>query len=219
VARVNHWAGASGKYFRSRAQAQVHIAAAKPALGIMSLGAFLALRGKLGLKVIGTASVDTAGGRRYHLVSKTGKTLDDCKGKAVASDHFSDKRFVERVVAGGDFTLADFTVVQTRRPIQTIKKVTRDQAACALIDDAQFKDLKSVEGGAALKSVWKSKHLPPMVVVSFRGADTKVARSFKSKLGLVCAGAGRRACGDVGIKALLPSGEAPYRAEIKAYGP
>ena len=35
----------------------------------------------------------------------------------------------------GDFTLDSFNLVPTRRPVQTIKKVARGEAVCALIDD------------------------------------------------------------------------------------
>ncbi len=218
AAKVNGWPAASGKYFRSRAQATAYISANKPAIGILSLGAYLALRRKLGLKVIGSANVADAGGRRYHLISKTAAGVDGCKGRRVASDHLKDPRFIEKVVAKGAFKLSEFQVVETQRPLQTVKKVIRDEAVCALIDDAQFRDLKNVEGGSGVKSVWKSAQLPPMVVVSFGGADAKVVGKFKSRLGLVCSGAGMKACGEVGIRALVAAGDGVYRGVVKAYG-
>jgi hypothetical protein len=46
-----------------------------------------ALRGKHQLEVMGKAEVTTAGGREYHIVSKTQADLAGCKGKPLASNH------------------------------------------------------------------------------------------------------------------------------------
>ena len=126
--------------------------------GIMSLAAFLALRKQHGLSVIGQADVSAKGGRQYHLVSKSEGSLAGCKGKTLASNHLDDRPFVDGVVSGGEFKLSDFTLDETRRPVQTLKKVIDGEAACALIDDAQLAEMKGVSGGEALKSVWKSCH-------------------------------------------------------------
>lgn len=218
AAKQNGWTSAAGKYHTRRASAESYIGSAKPHFGIMSLGAFLALRGKHKLKVIGKAEVAGAGGRQYHLISKTHGSLADCKGKSLASDHADDPKFVEKVVARGKFKLSDFTLVQTRRPLQTVKKVIRGEAECALVDDAQLKDLGNVDGGSALKSVWSSARLPPMVVVAFATAPTGQVKKFRSKLGLVCAGDGRKACKETGIRSLISATEVEYKAVIKAYG-
>ena len=220
VARdVNGWSAASGRYMRSRTQAEAYVKSDHPHLGILSLSAFLAMRGPHKLQVLGKATVKDAGGRQYHLVSKTAKTLNECKGQKLASDHLGDEKFVENVVAGGAFKLSDFQVVKTRRPLQTIKAVTRGEATCALIDDAQHADLKNVEGGGDLASVWKSSELPPMVVVGFGSADASILKGFKAKLTKVCSsGAGKKACGDAGIKSLDPTSESTYGKVIKAYG-
>jgi hypothetical protein len=105
--------------------------------------------------------------------------------------------------------VTDFTLVATTRPVQTIKKVIAGEAECALIDDAQFAELGKIEGGAALKSVWKSDKLPPMVVVAFPSAPAAERSAFKGSLGQICGGDGKAACGEVGIKDLSAAGNKP----------
>lgn len=216
--KANGWAGAVGKYATTREAAEVVIHGDDPHYGIMSLGAFLGLRGKHRLEVVGKAEVSQAGGREYHIVSKTATDLAGCKGKTLASNHAGDLRFVEKVVAGGKFALSDFTMVVTTRPVQTIKKVIAGEAECALIDDAQYAELGKIEGGAALKSVWKSDKLPPMVVVAFPSAPAAERATFKGALAKVCSGEGKAACGEVGIKDLSAAGSGDYQSVIDAYG-
>lgn len=217
VARVNGWPAAKGAYQTNRGTAEGWIRSNDPHFGILSVSSFLALRSKHGLAVLGKAEVKGGGGEQYHLVSKNEKDLAGCKGKALATNHAGDAKFVDRVVADG-FALKDFELIKTPRPLQTIKKVLRDEAACALIDDAQLADLSNIEGGAALRSVWSSAKLPPMVVVSFGSAPKAEAKSFKQNLAKVCAGEGKASCGSAGIESLAPADEKAYAAVIKAYG-
>ncbi len=217
MAEVSGFAGAEGKYQTSRRTAEAWIGEHHPEFGIVSLAAFLALRGKHDLSVIGKVDVSSAGGREYHLVSQTAKDLAGCKGQKVASDHFDDERFVEKVVARGDFALADFDAEKTRRPVQTLKKVIDGEATCALVDDAQLEYLAKLDGGDKVKSVWKSKALPPMVVVAFGDADKKTAAALKKNLSKVCQGSGKAPCAEVGIKSLEAASDADYAKVISTY--
>jgi len=217
MAAVSGFEGASGKYQTSRRTAAAWIDEHDPAFGIISLAAFLALRGKHDLSVIGKVDVSSAGGRQYHLVSGSAKDLAGCKGKKVASDHFDDERFVEKVVARGEFKLDDFDADKTRRPVQTLKAVIEGEATCALVDDAQLEYLAKLDGGSKVKSVWKSKELPPMVVVAFGTADKQTAAKLKKNLGKVCEGAGKTPCAEVGIRSLGAASDADYATVVKAY--
>ena len=90
-----------------RGAADTWIQATKPHFGILSLGAFLGLKGKHNLDVIGQVAVARAGGQQYHLVSKTAGDLAACKGKRLATDHGDDPKFIDNVVSGGKFKLAE----------------------------------------------------------------------------------------------------------------
>ena len=176
--KANGWAATAGKFATNREAAEEYIHSADPHYGIMSLAAFLALRGKHKLEVMGKAEVTQANGVEYHIISKTAADLAGCKGKTLASNHVDDVRFAEKVISGGKFVLADFTLVATKRPVQTIKKVIAGEAECALVDDAQFAELGKIEGSAGIRSVWKSDKLPPMVVVAFPSAPAPERATF-----------------------------------------
>jgi hypothetical protein len=218
VAKVNGWTAAKGSYQTKRAGAQKFIETAKPHYGIVTLGAYLALRKSTGLTVVGQADVEGGGGAQYYVISRNQTDLAGCKGKTLATNHGGDAKFVDKVVAAGAFTLADFTVEATTRPVQTLKKVLSGESECALVDDAQMAELHRLEGGAAVHPVWFSAALPPMAVVSFASAPADEAKTFKAKLPQVCTGDGASVCAQAGLKALRGSDESAYAAVIKAYG-
>jgi hypothetical protein len=216
--KENGWDGAEGKYVTKRKQADEYISANSPKFGIYSLSAFLHDRKGKGLAVVGVAEVETAGGRKFHIVSKSAGDLAGCKGKKLASSHLSDKKFIDKVVADGAFTEADFELVKTKRPVEPIKKVIKDEATCALIDDAQYAELSHIDGASGIKSVWSSQNLPPMAVVAFSSAGDAERAKFKASLGKLCAGAGQDTCDKVGIKSLRAAEEgAVFGGVIKKY--
>jgi hypothetical protein len=218
VAKQNGWASAAGKYFTTRAQAKPYLSESNPHYGILSLGAFLELRGPNKLEVIGSAEVAGGGGRQYFVVSASEGSLAGCKGKTLGTDHGDDVRFIDKVVGKSDFSLSEFTLEDTRRPMKTVNAVARGEVPCALIDDAQMASLAGVEGGAAVKTVWSSGKLPPMVVVAFPSAPAAEKTSFSGKLSSVCSGDGATACKEVGLKSLSATTESTYADVIADYG-
>lgn len=218
AAGQNEWNEAKGMYYTNRSGAESYIQEQKPHYGILSLAAFLALRDKYHLQVIGQVAVSMVGGKQYYVISKRAKDLADCKGKSLATDHADDVRFIEKVVAGGKFKLADFKVVQTQRPLQTIKKVIAGDTDCALVDDAQLAELSHIEGADGVRPVWSSAELPPMVVVAFPTAPAQERARFQENLEKVCDDDGKGACAEVGIESLRSAGATDYAAVVGAYG-
>jgi hypothetical protein len=216
AAERNGWADAKGQYYNNRSAAEAFIQTHHPHYGIFSLPSFLALQAQYKLEVIGQVAVSLAGGRQYYLISKSAADLAECKGRVVASDHVDDARFIERVVAGRNFTLADFTVGQTQRPLQTIKEVINGEAACALVDDAQFAELPHLEGADGLHAVWQSDTLPPMVVTAFPAASADERERFQENLAKLCEE--ESTCAEVGIVSLKAASASAYAAVIAAYG-
>lgn len=217
VKALNGWTEASGKYVTSRTEGAKYIKESDPHYGILSLAAFLGLRAQHKLEVVGSAEVVGGGGRQYFVVSHSQTTLDGCKGKTLGTDHGGDARFIDKVVAGSAWKLADFTVEDTRRPMKTVNAVARGEVECALIDDAQKASLAKVEGGAAVQTVWTGEQLPPMVVVAFPSAPAAEQQSFASNLGKVCSGDGKAACSEVGLSSLKSASASVYADVIAAY--
>ena len=219
AAAQNGWPGAKGQYYTSRGAAEGFIAAQKPHYGILSLAAFLALRGPHHLDVIGEVATSLAGGRQYALISRSAEDLAGCKGKTLVSDHTDDARFVERVVARGDFRLGDFTLLQTQRPLQTIRKLMAGEAACALVDDSQLAELSHLEGADGIHTAWRSSELPPMAVVAFPSAPAGERARFRESLEHLCDDGGHSACGEVGIVSLEGTDDGNYGTVTRLYGP
>ena len=218
AAAQTQWTDAKGQYYTTRAAAEEFIKNEHPHYGIISLAAFLDFRIKYGLEIIGKVAVSLIGGQQYFLISKTQTGLAGCKGKKLASDHTTDQRFIERVVARGAFKLSDFTLDPTQRPLQTIKEVMLGNADCALIDDSQQSELAKLTGAEELKTVWSSEKLPPMVVAAFPSAPTAERMRFQKNFSKVCEADARPACAEVGILSLDPASAAEYAAVVAAYG-
>jgi hypothetical protein len=212
------WAEGRGQYHTTRAGAEAYIRDEKPRYAILSLGAFLAFRKKYDLEVLGNVAVSRAGGQQYFLISKTAADFAGCRGQTMATDHADDPRFIERVVSGKQFVLGDFTLVETQRPLQAIKKVLAGEAVCALVDEQQMAELPHIQGAEGIRSVWESAKLPPMTVVAFGTTPPAERKKFKEGLGRLCDGEGRTACAEVGIVTMNAADASSYNAVIAAYG-
>jgi hypothetical protein len=217
AAKQAGWSGAKGSYQTTRSGAEKYITDSKPHFGILSLAAFLGLKDKHKLEIVGQVTSSRSGGQQYHLISKNAADAAGCKGKQLATDHADDTKFIDNVVFNAKMKLSEFTLVQTTRPIQTIKKVIAGEAECALVDDAQFAELANVEGASAVKSVWKSDKLPPMVIAAFPAASAAEKKGFQGAYGKICEGDGKDVCKEVGIQAMKTASTTDYQTVITAY--
>jgi hypothetical protein len=68
-----------------------------------------------------------------------------------------------------------------------------------------------------VKTVWKSKLLPPMAVVAFASAPAAEKKAFQANLATVCEGPENTACAEVGIHALAPARTSDYTEVMKLY--
>lgn len=218
VAKVNGWDSATFEYFTDREKAAPWTKEHAPSYGILSFGAYLAMRQPHDLRMLGRAKAVGSGGGRYYLVSKKHSTLDGCKSGKLASNHASDAKYIDKVVSAGAFELSDFQSIEhTKRPVQTLKMVTRDEADCALIDHAQFEAMQEIDGGAELSTVWFSQEFPSIVIVAFPKAPKAEAAAFHDKLASVCTGEGKKACERTGVEFMVGVDADEYAAHVKAY--
>lgn len=217
AAKQAGWSSGKGSYQTTRTAAEKYITDSKPHFGILSLAALLGLKDKHKLEIIGQVTSSRAGGQQYHLISKNAADAAGCKGKSLATDHADDTKFIDNVVFNGKMKLSEFTLVQTTRPIQTVKKVIGGEAECALIDDAQYAELASVDGAKDLKSVWKSDKLPGMAIVAFPAAPAAEKKGFQGIFSKVCEGDGKDVCKEVGISAMKSASSSDYQTVITAY--
>lgn len=218
VAKANGWPASTFDYFTDRKKADTWIAEHDPSFGILSFGAFLAMHAPNKLSVVGTAKAVGSGGGRYYIVSKTHHDLAGCKSGTLVSNHAGDAKYIDKVVSAGVFELADFAKVEhSKRPVQTLKMVIRDEADCALIDHAQFQAMQEIDGGTSLSTVWFSQEFPSIVMVAFPKATAAQATTFHDKLGGVCKGDGKTACSRAGVETMVGVAADAYDAQVKAY--
>ncbi len=217
VAHQNGWESATGKYFTKRSKAKAFIEQTKPSFGFLSFGAYLGLRKAYGITPVAVADASAAGGAQYFVISKDHVTLDGCKGKTLATNHSRDARFIDHVVSGDAFDLADFQVVETTRPVQTIKAVIDGEAECALVDDSQVLAMGEVEGGLLLRPLWSSQKLPAVIVVSFGSAPAEQVSTFTSNVEAMCEGDGKSTCDAAGLKAPRRIAADAFAAQQAAY--
>jgi hypothetical protein len=213
TAKLNGWASAKGEYHPTRAAGEAFIKSDNPQFGILSLGAFLGLRGTYKLDPIGKVVSSATGGGQYFLISKNATKLDECKGKTLATDHWDDDKFIENVVAAKAFKKSEFTLVVTTRHAQAANKVINGDAECALIDDAQLASVKD----PSVKAVWKSAKLESMVIVAFPNASAAERTSFQNNMPNTCTGDGAAHCNGIGLQALQAASASAFAQYTNAY--
>lgn len=218
VAKANGWSSATFEYFTDREKAEPWTKAHDPSYAILSFGAYLAMRAPHDLKMLGRAKAVGSGGGRYYIVSKKHHGLDGCKAGKLATNHGRDAKYIDEVVSAGSFALSDFASIEhTKRPVQTLKMVTRDEADCALIDHAQLEAMKGIDGGAELSTVWFSQEFPSIVIVAFPKVPKAQTSTFHDKLSSVCKGEGKKACERTGVEFMVGVEPDAYDAHVKAY--
>ncbi len=216
IAKSVGWDNASGKYVTRRSAAERFIGETSPEFGIVSLSAYLALKSKHKFTALGMADIQNGGGHQFFVVSKEQVSLSACKGKTLGTNH-GDATFIDKVVSGDDFDLADFKVEDTRRPVKTLKSVIEGDVDCAFIDDAQLMELQHLEGGLDVHPVWSSEALPPMVVVALPTAEASASKAFKASLNDLCTKEGKAACEATSMH-LVSADDGTFAKYAKAYG-
>jgi hypothetical protein len=220
AAQANGWdPSSSGRYVTSRADAQAYIGSDSPRYAIVSLPAFGPLRKAYNLEVVGEAKTD-GGGEQYFIISTTLGSLDECKGKKLATDHVEtgdDQKFIEKVVAAGAFTMGNFDVQKVKRYGQAASKLLNGEVECALVHEAQLADARKMPNGGTIKTAWQSAKLPGMPIVAFPSAPAGERATFKSSLTNICSGGGASVCQAVGLLSAQASSNATFQSVINAF--
>jgi ABC transporter, phosphonate, periplasmic substrate-binding protein len=215
---------ADGQFFDELKPAEEYIEKQKPGFGVLSPALYLDLAcGKsqpdLVAAIIGVTNVPSSG--KYHVVVKanTAKSLDDLKGKKLASNHLQNMRFVSRVVFAGKIDAEKHFVLEaTNSPIRPFKAVDRGEADAALVDDAQLEHMKTLPFGQTLSVVYSSDPLPPFPVVAF-GKVVKPAEreAMKKALLQMCGGAGGPVCKSLQIIKFDSIDPAAFKPAVQKY--
>lgn len=171
---------------------------------IGSLGFYLSRRESLNLLPLARVELIAGRASRYYLVVKKGTfgTLDELKEKTISgSPLYEDPRFLSRIVFNNRVDVdSDFILKPTARPLSAIRKLLRGEVDGVLLDQVQYRSLKSLPFSDEIAVVYTSPVLPE---VGLMMVDTAATRILKERL----------------LKALITMGESEDGADaFKAFG-
>jgi hypothetical protein len=165
--------GISGAYHNETAPALEAIARERPSFGVVSLGFYLAERGRLGL----VPRLAARPKDRFIVVARGDdvKGTDALKGEPVAGGPLHEKEFLDRIVfpkAGVSRWDAKPTL-HASRALRDL--VARKKHRAVVLTGRDHEALASLYPGKTLEKVAESDYYPPALVVSFDPA--KAARA------------------------------------------
>ncbi len=219
-------AGSAAGEFASDPRAALDaIKARKPAFGLMDPDLWLALRKEHELMPIATVlGKRQSAGKMYILVKKdsAAKTLDDLKGKKLATNHFQSAKYVSKIVLDGKVGDASkfFAVTNTPSFIKALKLVDAGQADAALIDQADMDYLKENKSPylESMRVVFESGKVPPTPLVVFKKSVD--AETVKKALYDMCSdekSGGKQVCQDLEIEKFAPPDKAAFDEAVRRY--
>lgn len=213
---------AHGEFAPEPADAIKFIETKKPGFGMFDPDLFLELRKKHDLVVIATVEGTRQAGGHMVIVAKDPalKSLDDLKGKKLASNHLQSHKFLSKIVFDGKLDVArHFTLQPESSMIKSLKKVNKGEADAALVTDDELAAVKSGVG-AGLRVVWTSSgKLPPTPVVVFNKVASEQDReAFVKALTRMCEDPkGAAVCQQLDIKKFAPPEKAAYDEAVRRY--
>lgn len=194
----------------------------KPGFAIMDPEVYLALRKKNALEPIASIRGATFNKGHYNLVVKNAafKTLANLKGKKVISNHVASPRYINKVAFDGKVDVEkNFVLEKAVSPLKPLRQVLSGDADAALIDDEQLARMKDLDGGDALKVIWKSAALPPTPVVAFEKLTTPADRKkVADALQKMCADPkGKPICDEMSVDKFAPVDKTAFVDAAKKY--
>lgn len=211
-----------GTFFSSKKEATAGVAQTQPGFGFIEPTLYYELREAQKLSPLAGVQSAELNTTKLHVVVKNPayKSLDDLKGKKVHTTLADYPRYLGNVILGGKGP-ADklFELKQIGAVTKGARAVLRGDADATLLDDAQLAEMKKLEGGAELRSIYESKPLPPLVVVAFGPALTDAEKKNLTKVLLEMCGTakGGEVCKEMRISKFVPVDSALLQSAQAAY--
>lgn len=174
VAKATGWPKESlkGSFLPSKKETLGYIESHKPGFAVLEPWLYFERRKADKLEPIAEVDSTDLNSPRLHVVVKepTIKSLGDLKGKRLWTLLAESPRYLGQVVLDGKQAPESFfQLKQVGTPMKAVRAVLRGEADAALVDDEQLEAAKKMEGGAALRTIYTSPPLPPVVAVVFAG--------------------------------------------------
>ncbi|MCX6906876.1 MAG: PhnD/SsuA/transferrin family substrate-binding protein [Verrucomicrobia bacterium] len=199
------------------------IAKNKPGFAIVGLPVYLAQSAKLKMKLLAQT---LPGGRKtdgYYIVGRADgpANLQAAKGLKLFSNQLYDKKFVSRIVLGGQDVEKFFKLKEVHSGLRAIKAVGGEEkkADLALLDQHQNDAKGELPEAKGLKLVHRSPELPTAPVVFFEGvaADADVTAIKKALLGMGADASVKELLQTMTLKGFIAPDTAAYDATQKLY--
>lgn len=209
-----------GQFFASKKDVLAGIEQKKPGFAFVEPQLFLELRKAAKLDVL--AGVDSAelNTTKLNVVVKDPayKSLADLKGKKLWTTLADWPRYLSHVVFGGKGP-ANLELKQIGAVTKGARAVLKGDADATLLDDQQLEEMKKLEGGAALRSIYSSPKLPTLLVVAFGAESQPADRAKLSKvlIGMCDTKGGGEVCKEMRITKIVNADTATINAAKEAY--
>lgn len=135
------------------------------------------------------------------------QTLADLRGKKIASSLKAFSTYLNEVVFENKLNVEnDLQIVPVRNLTKAIRWVVEGKVDGVLIDELQQRHMKEIQGGSGLRAIYKTKELPPMVVIAFTSQMKTPDRNCLSRtLSNMCTSIkGTPLCKEMRIQAFAP---------------
>ena len=219
--RLPGWKPLTFSFFTDRKSADAYVDQTPPGFAMMDLDMYLDRQVKDQLIVLASVLGDSISRGHLHILVKDPsiKTIDDLKGKTIATSHVQSAKFLSNVVFQGKYDPNAFKLVSVPAGLRGMKAVDRDEAQATIVDDAQLAQLKSTPY-ASLRKIYSSPALPPTPFVAFGKVTKPEERLAVQKMlyGMCSDSKGAEVCKSLMIKKFEKPSDALYRDTAKRYG-
>jgi len=212
-----------GSYFTDIKEATAYIGKNKDAFIVSSPGFFVANRKNLNLVPLAKVKMAENAPEKYYLAVKKEKyqKLEDLKGKTLSgSTLYEDPQFLSKIVFQGKVEVGSFFALKpTSRPLDAIRKVSRDQLDAVLLNRIQHHSLAKMPLFKELEIIYASPEIPPL---GFMMVETAATKAVKDKiLGVVTqmcqTPEGEPVCKNFGIEGFEPISQEAINEVVKKF--
>ncbi len=181
----------------------------KPPYVITSTGLFLERRKKDKLQVLVQPVMDGSTDEVYRVLVKKGTAskLEDLKGKTLGGSLLTEREFLHRIVFEGKIDPEKFFHLKpSKRALRALRKLAKGKMDAVLVNQQQFKALKSLPFASDLDVVFESGRLPlvGLAASSARTAAKDRKKMVKALSELCSSEKGKEICEMFGLESFKP---------------
>jgi hypothetical protein len=224
VEKVGRWpSGNFTSSFTAKASECKKILAEKrPTFIILSLGLFLELRNQYHLIPVASPRIKGMSNERYRIVVKkdTFKSLEELKGKTLGGTVLDEPEFLQRIVFTGTIDPTTYFVLKSSpQALRALRALSEGGIDAVILNEQQFSSLGSLPFAKELETIFTSKPIPLIGLVSNEQQSTAEERARLTKaLVKMCTDAeGKKLCDMFGVESFNTVAKATFEPMIELW--